>query len=65
VIGDEPPIQAHPNTVEIGGDVNEPAYRRRVDGVIARVEADVVVPPEPHSFSPAELQRDRRQRQHP
>ena len=41
------------------GDVNEAAERLRIDGVVGRVEADVVVPAKTDPFLPAQLQRDR------
>ena len=47
VIGDQAPVGADPHPVQVGGDIDQPADHRRVDGVVVGVEADVVVAAEP------------------
>ena len=64
MIGDEAAIETHPHTFEIGGDGDLAADRGRVDGVVAGVDAHVVVASEPDLVEPAERRRDRRQREH-
>ena len=64
MLGDDAPVGANPHPVQVRGDINEPADHGRVDGVVVRVEADVVVAAETDPVPPAQMQRDRRQRQH-
>ena len=64
VVGDEPPVETHPDPFQVGGDVDHPADRGRVDGVVVGVDADVVVAAQPDLVRQPTVQRDRRQRQH-
>ena len=58
------PEETHPHPFQVRRDVHEAADRGRVDGVIVRVDTDVVVASEPDATPPTQLQRDRGQGQH-
>ena len=62
--GDQPSFVADLDPGQVGGDVDEPADHRGVDGVVAAVDADVVVASQPDPVDPPDRRRDRRQRQH-
>lgn len=46
MIGHQAPVEAHLNTIGIGGEDDLPANRCRIDGVVVRVDPHVVVPTE-------------------
>ena len=64
MVSHETPVEADPDPFQVGGDVDQPADRGRVDGVVDCVDADVVVPAQPDPFPPAHRRWHRRQRQH-
>jgi hypothetical protein len=65
VVSHEPAVEADLHPVQVSAHIDHPPDRGRLHGVVAGVQADVVVAPEPDSFPPAQARRDRRQRQHP
>ena len=45
--GDQAPVECGPDPVQVGGHVDHPADHGRVDGVVAGIDADVVVAAQP------------------
>ena len=64
MVGDGLAVEADPDTLKVGGHVDQSADRMRVDRVVRSVHADVVVPTQADPVAPAQMQRDRGQRQH-
>jgi hypothetical protein len=64
VVGGDPALGADPDPLQVRGHVDEVADHGRVDGIVVGVDAHVVVPAEPDPVPPAQVQRDRWQRQH-
>ena len=62
--GDEAPLVADFDPGQVRGHVDEPADHRRVDGVVAAVDADVVVASQPDPVDPPDRGCDGWQRQH-
>lgn len=61
---DEPAFVADLNPGQVGGDVDEPVDHSRIDGVVAGVDADVLVASQPDPVDPSDRWCDRRQSQH-
>ena len=64
MVPDASAVQADPDGVQVCGDLDEPADRLRVDGVVVGAHPDVVVPREPDPAGEPGHRRNRRQRQH-
>lgn len=64
MVGDHRSPTVDFDPVKSSTDVDYAADPGGVDGVVAGIETDVVVVPEPDQGPPTQLQREREQRQH-
>ena len=64
MIRDDASGTAHPHALQVGRDLHQAAYHRRVDGVVVGMQAHVMVASQAERGTPSGAGRHRRQREH-